>query len=111
MALNLVNYDASGSDTEEEMDVDQTPSVIINKSHAINVGNIREDTNDIPKPSEAELKLAELARKEKERLKNSEPLVAMSKRKDGRVLIGIPSLADVMYNICTSFLNHVNKLQ
>lgn len=57
--------------------------------------NIREDSGDIPKPSEKELKLAELARREKANLKKSELLANISQRKNGKIVIGIPSLADV----------------
>jgi hypothetical protein len=92
MALNLVAYDESCSESEEEMD--QSSAIVLSKSNNDN-GNIREDLGDIPKPSEKELKLAELASREKANLKKSQLLANLSQRKNGKILIGIPSLADV----------------
>lgn len=92
MALNLVAYDESGSESDEEMD--QLPAIAFSK-YKNEDGSIREDLGDIPKPSEKELKLAELASREKANLKKSELLSNISQRKNGKILIGIPSLTDV----------------
>lgn len=92
MALNLVAYEQSDSDSDEGMD--QSPAIVFSKSN-IKHENIREDLADIPKPSEKELKLAELASREKANLKKSELLGNVSQRKNGKIVIGIPLLADV----------------
>lgn len=95
MAFNLVSYDASGSDTEEE-DMDQTSVVVL--KHTINVeGILNEETGNIPKPSDTELKLAEIALKEKNNLKKIDLLGRKGHNKKGKVMIGIPSLADVSF--------------
>ncbi len=92
MALNLVAYDESGSESDEEMD--QSPTASVSKPYS-DIGATREDTSDIPKPSEKELKLAEIARREKANLKKTELLGNISQKKNGKIMIGIPSLADV----------------
>lgn len=99
MALNLVSYDASGSDTDDE-EMDQTPAVVVCKPQ-VNV--ICEDTSDIPKPSEAELKLVEIALREKANLKKTELLGNISLKKNGKVMIGIPSLAEVIFELNFSY--------
>merc|ERR1712071_523712 len=86
MALNLVSYDAS--DNESDMEEMAEPSNADRFSQP-------SEESDIPKPSEKELKLAELAKREKANLFKSEALMHMSKKKNGRIVIGIPSMADL----------------
>merc|ERR1712136_73438 len=50
---------------------------------------------DVPKPSQKELELAELAKREKANLSKPQALSEMTKKKNGRIVIGIPSLADL----------------
>lgn len=92
MASNLVAYDESDSD--EEMD----QSAAITEQNIL-TGNIHED-NNLPKPSVKELKLAELAGREKTNLKKPELLTSISHRKNGKIMIGIPSLVDVTFIFC-----------
>lgn len=106
MALNLVDY-GSDSDSDEEMDESsQSVSVIIPPPKKVQpqipYKEVDEDDADIPKPSEKELKLAELARKEKANLAKLNPLSQLAQKKNGKVVIGIPSLADV--SMLTMFL-------
>lgn len=89
MASNLVAYDKSDSESDEEMD--QSP--VITKQNLL-TESIRED-NEIPKPSEKELKLAELASREKTNLRKCDLLTSISHKKNGKIMIGIPSLVDL----------------
>ncbi|EFX88083.1 hypothetical protein DAPPUDRAFT_305525 [Daphnia pulex] len=106
MALNLVAYDESGSESDEEMD--QSPSIVFSK-YKNEHGSTREDLDDIPKPSEKELKLAELASREKANLKKSELLSNISQRKNGKIVIGIPSLADLEDDTETKKIKKIDK--
>lgn len=85
MALNLVAYDASDNESESE----EIAETIVTKSV---IKNPDEDS-EIPKPSEKEKELAELARREKANL--SKTLSQMREKRNGKVIIGIPSLTDV----------------
>lgn len=99
MASNLVAYDESDSESDEEMD--QSP--VITKQNLL-TESIRED-NEIPKPSEKELKLAELASREKTNLRKCDLLTSISHKKNGKIMIGIPSLVDVTFNFCNNLFN------
>jgi hypothetical protein len=101
MALNLVDY-GSDSDSDEEMD-DSSPSIsaIIpppKKTLPVAVNpykEVNEDDADIPMPSQKELELAELAKREKANIAKLNPLSQLAQKKNGKIVIGIPSLADV----------------
>lgn len=104
MALNLVDYGASDDDSDQEMD--ETPgaqaavifppkSVVVVNKLVPSTSRINNEDVDIPKPSEKELKLAELARREKANLSKSDLLSHVSQKKGGKIVIGIPSLTEV----------------
>ena len=102
MALNLVDY-GSGSDLDEEMD-ESSPSIsVIIPKKTQPIANpypkeVNEDDADIPMPSQKELELAEIARREKANIAKLNPLSQLAQKKNGKVVIGIPSLADVSEN-------------
>ena len=85
MALNLVQYDASDSEGDEE-ESGTCAVIVAPKQNLAVIGEISE----LPKPSQRELELAELAKKEKANL-----IRVAARKKDGKVLIAVPSLADV----------------
>jgi len=102
MALNLVDY-GSDSDSDEEMDESSSSvSVIIPPKKTQLITNpykeVNEDDADIPMPSQKELELAELAKREKANIAKLNPLSQLAQKKNGKVVIGIPSLADVSEN-------------
>ncbi len=103
MALNLVDYGASDDDSDQEMDettgaqaavIFPPKSVVVNKL-VPSTSRINNEDVDIPKPSEKEHKLAELARREKANLSKSDLLSHVSQKKGGKIVIGIPSLTEV----------------
>lgn len=93
MALNLVSYDASDNESDvEEMDETCEETKVAETS-----GKFTDPTEDsnVPKPSQKELELAELAKREKANLSKPKALSQMTMKKNGRVVIGIPSLTDL----------------
>lgn len=100
MALNLVAYDSSDSESSSEQeDVKQdTKAIITLRTSANNIAIVNdEDVTDLPKPSEKERELAEIAKKEKANLANVDRLQKLALKKNGKVIIGIPSLAEVRF--------------
>ncbi len=104
MALNLVAYDSSDNDShgeEEEEQQDNSSQVIVlpkPSQQPETPSRQAEDVGDIPRPSEKELELAEQVRIEKENLATlakQEQLARLTRKKNGRVVIGIPSIAEV----------------
>ncbi|XP_057367326.1 proline-rich protein PRCC-like [Daphnia carinata] len=89
MASNLVAYDESDSESDDGMN----QSTAITKQNLL-TESLRED-NELPKPSEKELKLAELANREKTNLTKFDLLTSISHRINGKIMIGIPSLVDL----------------
>ncbi|KAI9562895.1 hypothetical protein GHT06_010351 [Daphnia sinensis] len=104
MASNLVSYDESESESDEEMD----PSPAIIKQNLLTV-SVRED-NELPKPSEKELKLAELASREKSNIRKCDLLTSISHKRNGKILIGIPSLIDLEDNTDKKKIQIVDKI-
>ena len=96
MALNLVAYDESGSESDEEMDESPVATASVSKPISVVREIVGDEDSDIPKPSEKELRLAEIARREKANLRKTELLGNISQKKNGKIMIGIPSLADVI---------------
>ena len=94
MALNLVAYDSSDNDSENE-DVTETSQskVEIVKNVATKNVTVEEDVGDVPAPSAKELELAEMVKKEKANITRVGLL--STQKKNGRVMIGIPSLSEV----------------
>jgi len=90
MALNLVSYDASDDESDAEESFEETQPTKTSDKFC----DPTEDF-DVPKPSQKELELAELAKREKANLSKPQALSEMTKKKNGRIVIGIPSLADV----------------
>lgn len=99
MALSgLVAYDSSDNECGSEEDVPKETKAIIlpKKTTTKGSGGVCDDEDgELPKPSEKERELAEIARKEKENLVKKSGLQKMALKKNGKILIGIPSLADV----------------
>jgi len=93
MALNLVSYDAS----DDESEVEAMEEVYEETKVAKFNDRFTDPTEEfnIPKRSQKELELVELANKEKANLPKLQGLSQMTKKMNGKIVIGIPSLADL----------------
>lgn len=100
MALNLVAYESS-DESETEQPTPVASAISQTSKSTVQLKVAQEDNEHIPKPSQKELELAEVAKREKANLSKNGKLGSLSQKRNGKVIIGIPSLADV---ICSLFI-------